>query len=124
MSDYLQREAEHREEVFEENDKLRELTTQLKEEIETLKSEFTQCSDALNSFERYSEFLESKLETLIDDALKYRWMRDIGQDKLEVFIFNEHNNCPEHFATWHAFDDMDSAIQNAMTQYPLKPREQ
>lgn len=99
---------------------LREQLKQALETIEIANSEFNQCSDVLNNFERYSEFLESKLEDVLDDALRYRWMRDVGQDKLEVFIFDATNNCPNNFATWHGFTDMNSAIDKAMISNPIK----
>lgn len=92
----------------------------LREELKSAEIDFAQCSGMLDDAHRAIEELENQLEEANKDAARYRWMRDVGQETVEVFIKDETNNCPDHFATWHGFTDMNSAIDKAMISNPIK----
>lgn len=96
----------------------------LREELKGVEIELAQSSGLLDDALRSIEELENQLEEANKDAARYRWMRDVGQEIVEVFIFNETNNCPNNFATWHGFTDMNSAIDDGMKRYPLELREE
>ena len=91
----------------------------LREELKGVEIELAQSSGLLDDALRSIEELENQLEETNLDAARYRWMRDVGQETVEVFIFDETNNCPDNFATWHGFTDMNSAIDNGMKRLPL-----
>ncbi len=59
-------------------------------------------------------FLLEQNQELHKEAALYRYLRDAGQKKVEVFLSSE--TLATGWATWHAFDDMDDAIKKHMEQ--------
>jgi hypothetical protein len=72
----------------------------------------------INNPDRYSNFSEplylhpplTEQDKL--DAARYRWLRDIGQDKVEVFFATDKN--ASGWGVWDSHDDKDAAIDKAM----------
>jgi len=58
----------------------------------------------------------TELEALERDAKRYRWLRDIGQDTVDVFFATENN--ASGWGCWDSWDDKDAAIDAAMLKVP------
>lgn len=56
--------------------------------------------------------LESEVVELRKDAERYRWLRDIGQDVVDVFFVTDKN--ASGWGAWDSHDDKDAAIDAAM----------
>ena len=55
-------------------------------------------------------------EVMRKDAERYRWLRDIGQDTVDVFFATENN--ASGWGCWDSWDDKDYAIDAAMLRTP------
>jgi hypothetical protein len=47
------------------------------------------------------------------DAARYRWLRDVGQETVEVYFATNRN--PTGWGCWDSWDDKDAAVDLAMT---------
>lgn len=55
-------------------------------------------------------------DDVVRNAERYKWLRDVGQEAVEVFIKVKGSNAPDEFTTWHGYSDMDAAIDKAMKE--------
>jgi hypothetical protein len=64
----------------------------------------------------FVSFQRGDATLICKDAARYRWLRDVGQDTVEVFFATDNNS--SGWGCWDSWADKDAGIDAAMLKTP------